>query len=66
VKGARRALGGRRRRYEGAAPAGARDKTLKIFDRETGGFEHCQADNRQVGIDYIADWLEARLGNKMK
>jgi alpha-beta hydrolase superfamily lysophospholipase len=48
------------------AAVGARDKTLKIFDRETGGFEHCQADNRQVGIDYIADWLEARLGNKMK
>jgi len=41
--------------------AGSRDKTLKIFDRETGGFEHCQADNRQVGIDYIADWLAARL-----
>jgi alpha-beta hydrolase superfamily lysophospholipase len=43
------------------AAAGSRDKTLKIFDRETGGFEHCQADNRQVGIDYIADWLAARL-----
>ena len=43
------------------AAVGARDKTLKIFDRETGGFEHCQADNRQVGIDYIADWLAARL-----
>jgi len=40
---------------------GSRDKTLKVFDRETGGFEHCQADNRQVGIDYIADWLAARL-----
>jgi len=26
-----------------------------IFTRETGGFEHCQADNRQVGIDYVAD-----------
>jgi alpha-beta hydrolase superfamily lysophospholipase len=43
------------------AAAGSRDKTLKIFDRETGGFEHCQADNRQVGTDYIADWLAARL-----
>ena len=41
--------------------AGSRDKTLKIFDRETGGFEHCQADNRQVGTDYIADWLVSRL-----
>jgi alpha-beta hydrolase superfamily lysophospholipase len=40
---------------------GSKDKTLKIFNRETGGFEHCQADNRQVGTDYICDWLEARL-----
>jgi esterase/lipase len=39
----------------------SRDKTLKIFTRETGGFEHCQADNRQVGIDYIADWLGDRM-----
>jgi pimeloyl-ACP methyl ester carboxylesterase len=43
------------------AATGSRDKTLKIFTRETGGFEHCQADNRQVGIDYIADWLGDRL-----
>jgi len=43
------------------AATGSRDKTLKIFTRETGGFEHCQADNRQVGIDYIADWLAARM-----
>jgi alpha-beta hydrolase superfamily lysophospholipase len=41
--------------------AGSKDKTLKIFDRATGGFEHCQADNRQVGTDYICDWLEDRL-----
>jgi alpha-beta hydrolase superfamily lysophospholipase len=37
------------------------DKTLKIFTVEEGGAEHCQVDNRQVGIDYIADWLAARL-----
>jgi esterase/lipase len=37
------------------------DKTLKIFTMEEGGAEHCQADNRQVGIDYIADWLATRL-----
>jgi len=41
--------------------AGSKDKTLKIFDRESGGFEHCQADNRQVGTDFICDWLERRL-----
>jgi len=40
---------------------GARDKTLKVFTAEEGGAEHCQVDNRQVGIDYIADWLAARL-----
>ncbi len=40
---------------------GSKDKTLKVFTREDGGFEHCQADNRQVGIDYVADWLEARF-----
>jgi dienelactone hydrolase len=41
--------------------AGSQDKTLKIFTHEDGGFEHCQMDNRQVGTDYIADWLSARL-----
>jgi esterase/lipase len=40
---------------------GAKDKTLKVFTAEDGGFEHCQVDNRQVGTDYIADWLTARL-----
>lgn len=40
---------------------GAKDKTLKIFTDEDGGFEHCQVDNRQVGTDYIADWLSTRF-----
>jgi alpha-beta hydrolase superfamily lysophospholipase len=40
---------------------GAKDKTLKIFTAEDGGVEHCQVDNRQVGTDYICDWLSARL-----
>jgi esterase/lipase len=40
---------------------GSRDKTLKVFTAEEGGAEHCQVDNRQVGIDYIADWLATRL-----
>jgi alpha-beta hydrolase superfamily lysophospholipase len=43
------------------AAVGSKDKTLKIFDEEEGGAEHCQVDNRQVGTDYIADWLEQRL-----
>lgn len=40
---------------------GSRDKTLKVFSAEEGGAEHCQADNRQVGTDYIADWLALKL-----
>ena len=39
----------------------SQDKTLKIFTAHSGGAEHCQVDNRQVGTDFIADWLEARL-----
>lgn len=46
------------------AAVGSRDKTLKVFDEDEGGAEHCQVDNRQVGTDYIADWLEARLLKK--
>ncbi|MEN3355528.1 MAG: hypothetical protein V7640_3686 [Betaproteobacteria bacterium] len=44
--------------YEGVS---SRDKTLKIFTSTEGGAEHCQVDNRQVGTDYIADWLTQRL-----
>jgi alpha-beta hydrolase superfamily lysophospholipase len=40
---------------------GSRDKTLKIFSAEEGGDHHVQVDNRQVGIDYIGDWLAPRL-----
>jgi alpha-beta hydrolase superfamily lysophospholipase len=40
---------------------GARDKTLKVFTEDEGGVENCQADNRQVGTDYIADWLAQKL-----
>jgi hypothetical protein len=39
----------------------AKYKTLKVFTSEDGGVEHCQVDNRQVGTDYICDWLSARL-----
>ena len=44
--------------YDGV---GSKDKTLKIFTVQEGGAEHCQVDNRQVGTDYIADWLTERL-----
>lgn len=36
---------------------GSAQKTIKIFQPEEGGAEHCHVDNRPVGIDYIADWL---------
>ncbi|MBM3358149.1 MAG: alpha/beta fold hydrolase [Betaproteobacteria bacterium] len=38
--------------------AGSKRKQLKVFKVDEGGSEHCQVDNRQVGVDYIADWLE--------
>ena len=40
---------------------GSKDKHLKILSAEDGSNYHAQADNRQVGIDYIADWLQDRL-----
>jgi dienelactone hydrolase len=38
---------------------GAKNKTLKIFTAEEGATEHCQVDNRPLGIDYVGDWLLA-------
>jgi alpha-beta hydrolase superfamily lysophospholipase len=43
-----------RRLYEAV---GSKNKTFKIFTAEEGGAEHVQVDNRQVGVDYIADWI---------
>jgi dipeptidyl aminopeptidase/acylaminoacyl peptidase len=43
-----------RKLYEAA---GSKVKTFKVFTAIEGGAEHCQVDNRQVGVDYIADWL---------
>jgi dienelactone hydrolase len=36
-------------------------KHLKIFTAADGGTYHAQADNRQVGVDYIADWIGENL-----
>ncbi len=36
---------------------GSKRKHLKILGADDGGHYHAQADNRQVGIDYIADWI---------
>jgi hypothetical protein len=40
---------------------GSARKTIKIFSPEEGGAEHAHVDNRQVGIDFAADWLMANL-----
>lgn len=37
-------------------------KHLRIFTAEEGGAEHCQVDNRPMGMDAIADWLIEALG----
>jgi len=40
---------------------GSKNKTIKIFTTEEGGAEHAHVDNRQVGIDFAADWLADNL-----
>jgi len=36
-------------------------KHLRIFTAADGGSYHAQADNRQIGVDYIADWIGKNL-----
>lgn len=40
---------------------GSKQKTLKIFSREEGGYHHCQIDNVSIGVAYMWDWLESVL-----
>ncbi|MCC6206814.1 MAG: alpha/beta fold hydrolase [Gammaproteobacteria bacterium] len=40
---------------------GSKRKTLRVFTAEDGGAEHAHVDNRQVGIDFVADWIAANL-----
>ena len=40
---------------------GSEAKTLRIFTAEYGGAEHAHVDNRQVGIDFVADWITTNL-----
>ena len=39
------------------AASGSRQKTLKVFSREEGGFHHCQVDDATIGIHYMWDWI---------
>lgn len=43
---------------------GSQDKTLRILRADEGGSDHCQEDNRQVGVNLVADWLAERLGGR--
>lgn len=38
------------------AAVGSKQKTLKVFSREEGGFHHCQIDNVTIGVHYMWDW----------
>ena len=40
---------------------GSQKKTLRIFTAEDGGAEHAHVDHRQVGVDFVADWIAANL-----
>jgi dienelactone hydrolase len=39
------------------AALGSKKKDLRIFTAAEGGAEHCQVDHRQLGVDFIGDWL---------
>jgi alpha-beta hydrolase superfamily lysophospholipase len=43
---------------------GASRKALRILTAEDGSTYHAQADNRQVGIDIIADWIAGNLSSR--
>ena len=40
---------------------GSQRKTLRVFTAEDGGAEHAHVDNRQVGVDFVADWIADNL-----
>ena len=40
---------------------GSKKKELKIFKGDEGGTYHAQVDNRQVGVDYLSDWIAKNL-----
>ena len=40
---------------------GSKNKMMKIFSREEGGYHHCQIDNQSICSAYMWDWLEEVL-----
>lgn len=43
------------------AAVGSQDKTLRIFDAESGGATHCQTDRLTAATTVFADWLADKL-----
>lgn len=43
---------------------GSKDGALKIFTADEGGSGHCCVDNRPLGVDHIADWIEDTLASR--
>jgi dienelactone hydrolase len=41
---------------------GSDDKTLRVFDGDEGGAQHCHMDNLSIAVPFIFDWLCDRLG----
>ena len=39
------------------AAVGSKQKTLKVFAREEGGFHHCQVDDLTIGVHTMWDWI---------
>ena len=39
------------------AAVGSKEKMLKVFSREEGGFHHCQVDDVTIGVHFMWDWL---------
>jgi hypothetical protein len=39
------------------AAVGSKQKTLRVFTREEGGFHHCQVDDVTIGVHFMWDWL---------
>jgi dipeptidyl aminopeptidase/acylaminoacyl peptidase len=40
---------------------GSKQKTLKVFTREEGGFHHCQVDDVTIGVHTMWDWIADML-----
>jgi hypothetical protein len=43
------------------APVNARSLTIRVFDRPSGGAEHCEGGNTSVVHAAVFDWLLAKF-----